>query len=101
MSVTSPRREMSVTSPRDAETCYRLNMTKVEIVQQALTLPERERFELAHTLWASLEEPNSFQEHFPLPAWQMQLLDERLEASADEEGEDWEQVRAEIWPESR
>ncbi len=76
-------------------------MTKVEIVQQALTLPEHERFELAHTLWASLKEPNVFQQHHPLPEWQKQLLDERLEASANEEGEDWEQVRAEIWPERR
>ncbi len=57
-------------------------MTKVEIVRQALTLPERERFELAHELWASLEEPNAFQERHPLPEWQKQLLDERLEASA-------------------
>ncbi len=60
-------------------------MTKVEIVQRALTLPERERFELARILWASLEEPNAFQEHHPLPDWQKQLLDERLEASASEE----------------
>ncbi len=74
-------------------------MTKVEIAQQALTLPERERFELAQTLWASIEEPNTFHDLQPLPDWQKQLLDERLEASANEEGEDWEHVRAEIWPE--
>ena len=73
-------------------------MTKVEIVRQALTLPERERFELAHTLWASLEEPNALQESYPLPKWQRHLLDERLEVSANEAGEDWEQVREEIWP---
>ncbi len=83
------------------ETCYHDRMTKVEIAQQALTLPERERFDLAHKLWASLEEPDAFQERHPLPGWQRQLLDERLEASAAEEGEDWEQVRAEIWPERR
>lgn len=76
-------------------------MTKVDIVQQALILPEQERFELAHTLWASLEEPDAYHEPYPLPEWQRQLLDERLEASADEEGETWEQVRAEIWPENQ
>ena len=74
-------------------------MIKVEIVQQALTLPEHERFELAHTLWASIEKPDAYQEAHPLPEWQRQLLDERLEASADEEGETWEEVRTEIWPE--
>ncbi len=76
-------------------------MAKVEIAQQALELPEQERFELAHRLWASLDEPNAFQRSYPLPEWQRRLLDERLEASADEEGEGWEQVKAEIWPEDR
>ncbi len=74
-------------------------MTKVEIVQQALTLPENERFEVARTLWSSLEEPDAFQKQHPLPDWQKTLLEERLTGSANEEGEDWEQVRAEIWPE--
>ncbi len=74
-------------------------MTKADIVRQALELQEHERFELAQTLWASLDEPNAYQE--PLPKWQRQVLDERLEASADEEGEDWEHVRAEIWPEAQ
>lgn len=73
-------------------------MTKAEIAQQALKLPERERFELADTLWASLDQPTAYQDSSPLPEWQRRLLDERLNTSADEEGEDWEQVKAQIWP---
>ena len=76
-------------------------MTKAQIAQQALNLPEPDRFELAHTLWASLKEPDVFQASLPLPKWQKQLLDERLEASASDPGEEWEQVKAEIWPDSR
>ncbi|MCP4663961.1 MAG: addiction module protein [bacterium] len=76
-------------------------MTRLDIAQQAMALPEHDRFELAQTLWASLEEPNAYQEAHRLPEWQRQLLDERLEASANEEGEDWEQVKAELWPEVR
>ncbi len=76
-------------------------MTKAEIAQQALTLPEQDRFELAETLWASLDDPDACQEPHSLPAWQKQLLDERLESSAGEEGATWEQVRAEVWPEDR
>jgi putative addiction module component (TIGR02574 family) len=76
-------------------------MTKAEIAQHALTLPEQDRFDLAETLWASLDEPDAVQAPCALPEWQKQLLDERLEASAGEEGESWDQVRAEIWPEVR
>lgn len=74
-------------------------MTKAKIAQHALTLPAHDRFELAHALWASLDQPDVFQESLPLPTWQKQLLEERLEASVGEEGEAWEDVRAEIWPE--
>jgi len=73
-------------------------MTMAEIAQQALALPERERSELANTLWASLEEPHI---DATLPAWTIAVLDDRLQASASEEGEDWDTVKAEIWPESR
>ncbi len=76
-------------------------MTKTEIAQQALTLPEHDRFDLAHTLWASLDQTDAYQKPFVLPEWQQRLLDERLESSAGEEGETWEQVQAEIWPEVR
>lgn len=69
-------------------------MTKAEIQRQVLELPERERMELAETIWASISNPDSL----PLPDWQRTLLDERLATSADEEGRDWEEIRAEIWP---
>ena len=69
-------------------------MTKAELQRQALELPENERLELADTIWASLSDPDAL----PLPAWQRDLLDERLASSEAEEGRDWEEVRAEIWP---
>ena len=74
-------------------------MLKVSVTHQALELSEPERFELAHRLWASLEDPNAYRG--PLPEWQRKVLDERLKASANEEGETWEQVKADIWPETR
>ena len=75
-------------------------MTRAEIKQEALSLPEPDRLELAEALWASLNEPGSSPGAQPLPDWQKQLLDERLQSSADEEGETWESVRAEVWPAS-
>lgn len=75
-------------------------MTKAKIVEHALTLTEQERFELANTLWASLEAPNDHPTA-PLPQWQQNLLDERLVASAEEIGQTWDEVQAEIWSESR
>ena len=76
-------------------------MTKTEIQRHALKLPEHERFELVHALWASLDGPGVYVEPTPLPEWQRQLLDERLAASLDDKGEDWAQVKAELWPETR
>lgn len=72
-------------------------MTKAEIQRQVLQLPESERIELADAIWASLENSDALE----LPAWQREFLDERLAASETEEGRDWEEVRAEIWPSSR
>ena len=69
-------------------------MTKAELQRQALELPENERLELADTIWASLSDPDALS----LPAWQRDLLDERLASSEAEEGRDWEEVRAKIWP---
>jgi hypothetical protein len=37
----------------------------------------------------------------PLPQWQRDLLDERLASADAEEGKDWEDVKAEIWPQAR
>lgn len=72
-------------------------MTKAEIRRQLLELPENERLELADAVWASLENPDALE----LPAWQRDLLDDRLAGSETEEGRDWEEVRAEIWPSAK
>jgi putative addiction module component (TIGR02574 family) len=69
-------------------------MTKAEIQYQALELSEPERLELAEALWASISDPDAL----PLPQWQRALLEERLATSESEEGRDWEEIRAEIWP---
>jgi putative addiction module component (TIGR02574 family) len=76
-------------------------MTKTEITQQALRLPDQERYELIHTLWSSLDEPGTHPSPDLLPKWQQRLLDERLAASAGEIGEDWSDVKAELWPQPR
>ena len=73
-------------------------MTKAEVQRQALQLPERERLQLAEELWASIADPNAYPEDLPLPQWQRDLLDERLEETKDDPGKPWEQVKAEIWP---
>ncbi len=73
-------------------------MTKTEVQRQALQLPERERLQLAEELWASVADPNAYPEDLPLPQWQEDLLDERLEETKDDPGKPWEQVKAEIWP---
>lgn len=73
-------------------------MTKTELKKQALQLPERELLQLAAELWASIDDPNAYQDDLPLPQWQKDLLDERLEESKDDPGKPWEQVEAEIWP---
>lgn len=75
-------------------------MTMSEIKEQALQLSERERLQLAEELWASISDPNDYPDDIPLPQWQMDLLDERLEETKDDPGKPWEQVKAEIWPES-
>ncbi len=72
-------------------------MTKIEIQRQIMTLPEVERLEIADAVWASLADPDTL----PLPRWQRDLLDERLADSVGEEGRDWEDVKAEIWPAHR
>ena len=73
-------------------------MTKTEVHRQALQLPERERLQLAEELWASITDPNAYPEDLPLPQWQKDLLDERLEETKGDPGKPWEQVKTEIWP---
>ena len=76
---------------------YTKTMTKTEIQREVLELPEDERLEVADAIWSSLEDLNSH----PLPSWQKDLLDERLASAGTEEGRDWDEVKAEIWPPSR
>jgi len=78
---------------------YTEAMTKTEVQRQALLLSERERLLLAEELWASVEDPNAVAVDLPLPRWQRELIDERLEASKDDPGKPWKQFKAEIWPE--
>jgi hypothetical protein len=35
------------------------------------------------------------------PQWQRDLLDERLASCESEEGRDWEDLKAEVWPSDR
>lgn len=72
-------------------------MTKAEVRNQALQLPESERLALAEALWASVENPNVLAESGSLPQWQQELLEERLKESRDDPGRPWKRVRAEIW----
>lgn len=60
-------------------------MTRAQIQQLALNLPEKERLELAQTLVDSVE---SYQE---IPAWHRQILNERIaEAVANPgQGKPW------------
>lgn len=76
---------------------YTESMTKAEIKQQVMELPEEERLEVAEAIWASLDNLDAR----PLPSWQRDLLDERLASLETEEGRDWDDVKAEIWPPSR
>jgi putative addiction module component (TIGR02574 family) len=70
-------------------------MTKTELKSEALQLPVEDRLELAEALWESLErEPLQPK----LPAWQRELLEERLAAdeTAPGAGSPWEEVKQRI-----
>ena len=79
---------------RASQVPYNRGMTKAEIQREIMKLPEDERLEVAEGIWASLDDPDAH----PLPSWQRDLLDERLALHGTEEGRDWEDVKAEIWP---
>jgi putative addiction module component (TIGR02574 family) len=76
---------------------YTRTMTKAEIQREVMELPEDERLEVADAIWASLDDLDAH----PLPSWQRDLLSERLASTGSEEGRDWDEVKAEIWPPSR
>jgi putative addiction module component (TIGR02574 family) len=81
----------------DLPVLYTESMTTAEIKRQVMELPEEERLEVAEAIWASLDNLDAR----PLPSWQRDLLDERLASLETEDGRDWEDVKAEIWPPSR
>lgn len=75
-------------------------MTRAEM-KKLLELPVVEKMELAQLLWDSIE-PEEEAGFLALPAWQRQVLDERL-ADLERHPEDeqtWEEVKAELWPDS-
>lgn len=67
-------------------------MTKIELREHLLELPEYERLEIADALWTSLGDPDLL----PVPEWQQSLLAERLATSEDDPGVDWEEFRASL-----
>ncbi|HKH45221.1 MAG TPA: addiction module protein [Thermoanaerobaculia bacterium] len=70
-------------------------------VQKLLELPAAEKIELAQMLWESIE-PEEEVGFLTIPGWQKQILDERL-ADIEKHPEDeqtWDEVKAELWPES-
>lgn len=76
---------------------YTRKMTRIELERRVLELPEEERLEVAEAIWASLDDPDAV----PTLPWQRELIAERLAESETEEGRDWEEIRAEIWPGTR
>ena len=75
-------------------------MTRATL-QKLLELPAAEKIELAQMLWESIE-PEEEAGFLAIPGWQRQILDERL-ADLDQNPEDeetWEEVKAELWPDS-
>jgi len=74
-------------------------MTKADVAK-LLELPAEERLELAELLWRSVE-PEDEARFLAIPAWQREVLAERLADLAEnpDDEEPWEKVRAEVWPE--
>lgn len=68
-------------------------MTRAELQKKALDLPTPEKLELVEDLMESLQG-----EAIPVPDWQRRELRDRLKKYGSEQGQPWEEVRAEIWP---
>src|ERR1700720_4684141 len=71
-------------------------MTKTELKSEALQLPVEDRLGQAEALWESLDQEPVQPE---LPAWQREVLDERLAADEAEPdaGSPWEEVKQSIF----
>jgi putative addiction module component (TIGR02574 family) len=70
-------------------------MTQAELKSRALQLPVDQRLDLAEALWESLDQEPA---QPALPAWQRQILDERIAAddSAPDAGSPWQEVKKRI-----
>ncbi len=70
-------------------------MTSIELKREVLRLPVEERLELAEAIWESVEECGA---QPPLPEWQRQILDERIEAdeAQPDAGSSWGDVKKRI-----
>jgi putative addiction module component (TIGR02574 family) len=77
---------------------YTCLMTRIEM-QKLLELPVPEKMELAQMLWQSIE-PEEEARFLAIPAWQRQILDERLAdlEQHPEAEQTWDEVKADIWP---
>jgi len=69
-------------------------MTRIELEREALSLPIEERLRVAEAIWESVEQ----EAQPPLPAWQRDVLDERIAAddAEPEAGSSWEEVKQRI-----
>ena len=72
-------------------------LTKAEVKRQALELPPEERVDLVVEIWNSLRPDD-----LPVPAWQRELIRERLEALEEMDPEarstPWKEVRGRVFP---
>ena len=68
---------------------------KNDVERAALELPVKDRLDLAEAIWESLERESRLP---PLPAWQQDLLDERIAAddAAPDQGSPWHEVKQRI-----
>lgn len=66
-------------------------------MKSLLELPAEERLQLAQALWDSVE-PEEEARFVKLPAWQHEILRQRLEdlEKNPDDGQPWEEVKAEI-----
>lgn len=64
-------------------------MTKIELRERLFELSDGDRLEIADEIWGSLSD----RELLPVPAWQQDLLAERLAVAEGDAGVDWEEFR--------
>lgn len=71
-----------------------MSLTKSQLRQSALELPIEERWELAESIWESLEH----EAKLPLPDWQRTVLDQRIaeDDAAPDAGSLWTEVKKRI-----